>query len=558
MTRVRYRASALVVVFAFALGVGPVPASAAPVETPPPVQFTARVFAADSPTDEDFGYSVAIDGNTAVVGAPEYNGTGAVFVYEYTSAGWVFDEQLVSDANTGEAFGHSVDIDGDVIIVGAPYGDYGSGNTGYAICYQRGPTHWSYLSALEPEPDSVDDLFGWSVAISGDTAVVGSPRDDGLNSGAGAFYIFTRDDPAYVKWYAGASEAGSEFGTSVDIGGGYIIVGAPLDNSNTGVTDAGMANIYYKDLTGWHYNRTLACSDPETNNRFGYSVSTNGTTAMVGAYLYDVTSYPNAGLVDVFTRSGSGSTGVWPLTQTLVSPQPNDNDNFGRAVSVEGTFALVGVPWDDSYVGSVHVYQCLGGTWMLLRKMTPLPGDSLVGFSVAASSQGRGIVGNVTGTGAQPASGTACMLAHLEPVYRFYNAGAGTHFFTNSAEERDHVIATWPTVFTYEGPAYNTNPHNNAQPLYRFFNRTNSSHFYTASAAEADHVIATWPTVYSYDGPTYAVTSIAEPGKLPVYRFYNLTNGSHFYTASAAEADHVIATWPTIYRFEGPAFWLGQ
>jgi len=432
MPQVRFSASALVVALFFALAVGPLPASAVPVVTPAPVQYTARVFAPDSPTDEDYGYSVAIDGNTAVVGAPEYNGTGAVFVYEYTATGWVFDEQLVSDANTGEHFGHSVDIDGDVIIVGAPYGDYGSGDTGYAIAYQRGPTFWSYLSALEPEPDSVDDLFGWSVAIDGDTAVVGSPRDNGMGTDAGAFYIFTRDNPSYVKWMAGASEAGSEFGASVDIAGGYIIAGAPLDD-NAGGTDAGMAMVYYKDLTGWHYNRTLACSDPETSNRFGCSVSTNGTTTMVGAFLYDVTSYPNAGLVDVFTRSGSGSTGVWPLTQTLTSPQPNDNDNFGVAVSVDGAFALVGAHWDDSYAGSVHVYRCVSGTWTLLQKMTPLPGDSLAGFSVAASSEGRGIVGNLTGTGPQPASGTACMLAHLEPVYRFYNAGAGTHFFTNSA-----------------------------------------------------------------------------------------------------------------------------
>lgn len=557
MPRIRTRAVALVVALELVV-VGALPATAVAVETPAPVQYTGRVFPAPSPTDEEFGYSVAIDGNTAVVGAPEYNGAGAVFVYEYTSAGWVFDEQLVSDADTGDGFGHSVDVDGNVIIVGAPYGDYGSGATGYAICYQRGLASWTYLSALEPEPASVSDLFGWSVAVSGDTAVVGSPRDDGpAGSDAGAIYIFTRDDPGYVKWYAGASEPGSGFGTSVDIAGGQIVAGAPYDD-NAGGTDAGFASTYYKDLTGWHYNRTLLCSDPEANNWFGYSVSTNGTTAMVGAFRYDVTSYSDAGLVDVFTRSGSGSTAVWPVTQTLTSPEPNNNDNFGKAVSVDGTFALVGAPWDDGYTGSVHVYQLLGGTWTLMRKMTPQPGDNLAGFSVSASAQGRGVVGNVNGTGAEMSSGTACMLAHLEPVYRFYSPRAGTHFFTNSAEERDHVMATWPSVYTYEGSAYSTNPHNNAQPLFRFFKPSSSSHFYTASETERDHVLATWPRIYQYDGPTYAVTAAAEAGKLPVYRFYNLKNGSHFYTASATERDHVIATWPGIYSYEGPAFWLGQ
>lgn len=69
---------------------------------------------------------------------------------------------------------------------------------------------------------------------------------------------------------------------------------------------------------------------------------------------------------------------------------------------------------------------------------------------------------------------------------------------------------------------------------------------------------ATWPGIYQYDGPTYEVTPSPEAAKLPVYRFYNVQNGSHFYTSSEAEKSHVIATWPHIYQYEGPAFWLGQ
>lgn len=95
-------------------------------------------------------------------------------------------------------------------------------------------------------------------------------------------------------------------------------------------------------------------------------------------------------------------------------------------------------------------------------------------------------------------------------------------------------------------------------PLYRFYNRRSSSHFYTASTTEANHVIATWPEFYTYEGQTYKVSPAPIFGSTTVYRFYNLTNGSHFYTASKSERDHVIATWPNIYSYEGPAFWLGQ
>jgi len=146
----------------------------------------------------------------------------------------------------------------------------------------------------------------------------------------------------------------------------------------------------------------------------------------------------------------------------------------------------------------------------------------------------------------------------LQPIYRFYNVTNGTHFFTPSATERDAVIATWPGVFSFEGTAYSTYPPNNTQPLYRFYNRVSGSHFYTASSNERDTIIARWPHIFTFEGETYSVTPTAEPGKVAVYRFYNVRNGSHFFTASEAERDTVIANWPFVYSYEGPAFWLGQ
>lgn len=223
-----------------------------------------------------------------------------------------------------------------------------------------------------------------------------------------------------------------------------------------------------------------------------------------------------------------------------------------------GGFAVVGAPWDDSYAGSAHVYSRVGTAWSLLRKMSPDAGDSLHGFSVAAAANGHGVVGAPMGDGAATDSGTAYFLAHREPVYRFYNPGVGTHFYTPNADERDMVIATWPTIFSYEGVAYDTNPDNNTQPLYRFYNRVNNSHFYTAFAGEQDTVASTLGHIYSYDGETYAVRLSYVDGAIPVYRFYNPRAGSHFYTASEAERDDVIARLGYLYQYEGPAFYLGQ
>jgi len=183
----------------------------------------------------------------------------------------------------------------------------------------------------------------------------------------------------------------------------------------------------------------------------------------------------------------------------------------------------------------------------LVQPMASAPG-------IAGAAQSPSGAVTVTVTVVDPSAPAPVVI----PVFRFYSPKSGTHFYTPSAEERDMVMTRWPDVWSYEGVAYTVNPAKNPKPLYRFYNRANGSHFYTASTTERDMVFARWMNVFQYDGPTYSVTPVSEAGKTPVYRFYNVKNGSHFYTASADEANTVLANWPHIYRLEGPAFWLGQ
>ena len=145
----------------------------------------------------------------------------------------------------------------------------------------------------------------------------------------------------------------------------------------------------------------------------------------------------------------------------------------------------------------------------------------------------------------------------LVSIHRFYNVRTGTHFYTPSQAEVNSVIANYSNVFRYEGVAYHTRASKNTQPLYRFYNRANGSHFYTASPAERDQVIALYGNVFTYEGETYKVTPGPEAGKTAVIRFYNVRNGSHFFTASADEANTVVSKYSNVYRLEGPAFYLG-
>ena len=145
------------------------------------------------------------------------------------------------------------------------------------------------------------------------------------------------------------------------------------------------------------------------------------------------------------------------------------------------------------------------------------------------------------------------------PVYRFYNGAAGTHFYTASEAEKNTVVATLSHIFALEGVAYRVNPATNITPLFRFFKPSSGTHFYTASVTEKNNVIANLSSVYTYEGPAYNVSSTSGGGAKPaVYRFFNMRNGTHFYTASAAEKATVQNTLSHIYSYEGPAFYLGQ
>jgi hypothetical protein len=145
-----------------------------------------------------------------------------------------------------------------------------------------------------------------------------------------------------------------------------------------------------------------------------------------------------------------------------------------------------------------------------------------------------------------------------KPVFRFYNTKTGAHFFTMSAQERDYVINTFP-FFSFEGNSFFAYPDADStlKPVYRFYNQVNGTHFFTISPEERDYVIATWPTIFNYEGISWHASPTPRTGWVPVYRFFNTITGTHFYTTSAAERDHVLATWSQ-FLFEGIAYYVMQ
>lgn len=144
----------------------------------------------------------------------------------------------------------------------------------------------------------------------------------------------------------------------------------------------------------------------------------------------------------------------------------------------------------------------------------------------------------------------------VEAVYRFYNHETATHFYTTSVPERDGVVKSFPQ-FAYEGAAFAAVAAGSAGavPVFRFYNGKTGTHFYTTSASERDGILAYYPQ-FLYEGPAYhALAADAGDGRTPVFRFFNRDTGAHFYTASAAERDKVVASYPH-FVYEGIAFWV--
>jgi hypothetical protein len=116
-----------------------------------------------------------------------------------------------------------------------------------------------------------------------------------------------------------------------------------------------------------------------------------------------------------------------------------------------------------------------------------------------------------------------------------------------------------PTIYRYEDVAFQVNENApGVTGLYRFYNLRSASHFFTASSTEAASVMKNWPTTFRDEGRSYKVQTYPGGGAVPVYRFYNMRNGSHFFTASAAEKDDVIAKYSNVYKFEDAVYWLPQ
>ena len=217
----------------------------------------AKLLASDGTAAELFGYSVAISGDTAAIGAFHDNDngddSGSAYIFRFNGSSWVQEAKLLaSDGADDDWFGYSVAISGDTAVVGA-YGDDDNGNlSGSAYIFRFNGSSWVQEAKLLASDGAEGDWFGFSVAISGDTAVVGAYGDDDNGDLSGSAYIFRFDGSSWIqeaKLLASDGAMGDYLGLAVAISGDTAAIGAYHDDDNG--DDSGSAYIFRFNGSSW-------------------------------------------------------------------------------------------------------------------------------------------------------------------------------------------------------------------------------------------------------------------------------------------------------------------
>ncbi len=317
----------------------------------------SKLTASDSAADDYFGGSVSVSGDTAIISAPGHLGHGAVYVFERIGGLWTQTDELhADDGSAGDSFGSSVSIDVDTLFVGARDTDDHGNSSGAAYVFERTGEIWAQVAKLTVPDGAAEDRFGGSVSVSGDSAFIGAFFDDdnGLNSGSA--YIFEKIDGEWtqvLKLTPSDGAAIDQFGVSVAINGNTAVVGAEYDDDNG--TDSGSAYVFEKADGIWTEVAKLAASDGTAGDHFGWSVAISGDTIVTGANWEDDNG-PDSGAAYVFRRMDDS----WTQLSKVNAPDGASGDWFGHSVAVSGDMAFVGSYWDDDAgtdSGSVYVFQ---------------------------------------------------------------------------------------------------------------------------------------------------------------------------------------------------------
>jgi len=237
----------------------------------------SKLTPSDGEPNDAFGLAVSLYDNYALIGAPyENNQNGSVYVFKRDGTTWTEETKLslfLPNSGHGATFGHAVSLSGDYALIGAPLDEYSIGS---AHIFKRTGSTWVEEATLTPSDGDTYDWFGSALSIHGDDALIGAS-----NHGFGSAYAFKRSGTNWTeeeKLLADDGEEGDGFGGSISLSDNYAVLGAPSKDNGEGA-----AYVFKRIGTTWRQDGKLTASNGLPLVMFGYSVSINGNTVLVGA-----------------------------------------------------------------------------------------------------------------------------------------------------------------------------------------------------------------------------------------------------------------------------------
>ncbi|MHC5541319.1 IPT/TIG domain-containing protein, partial [Singulisphaera rosea] len=340
----------------------------------------SKFTASDGDANDAFGTSIAISGNTMVVGAPRAmvgssSNQGEAYVFTKSSTGWIQTATLTVPASYGAAntyFGISVAISGNTIVVGAYDATVGFNSAqGAAYVFSGSGTSWTETARITASDGAEGDHFGHSVAISGGTIVVGAENN---NEATGAAYVFTVSGTSWTqaaKLTASDGEPIEYFGSAVAISGSTVVVG---ELGSSGLNDPEAVYVFTASGSTWTQAAKLTAKDGKEGDGFGASLAISGSTIAIGAY--GTNSFQGAAYV--FTPSGS----TWIQTATLTATDGQPYDGFGGSIAISDATILVRGP------NAAYVFTRTGTSWSQTAKLTAPDGQPDDGFGGSVAVDG--------------------------------------------------------------------------------------------------------------------------------------------------------------------------
>lgn len=371
---------------------------------PPSRTETASLAASDGDEGDWFGTVVALDRDTALVGAPEDedpNGdaAGSAYVFARGPGGWRQRQKLApDDCDPGDRFGSDVELLADTAFIGAPEDDDPNGETGGSVyVFDRDGEAWDQRTKLASEDGDAEDRFGACVTGEGETVLVGAYNDENGNGNyAGSVYVFERDGGTWTrrnKLVPDDGRAGERFGAGIAIEGTTAIVGAPYQDNDNG-DSVGAAYAFERIGGTWTQESKLLPGDVGTNARFGFSIAIEGETALISARGDNSVDVDVTGTTHEYERV----KGSWTRASTFGPSDADPKDLFGFSVEMEGSRAIVSASREEDSTGEAagasYVYERTPGGWRAHSKLESSYRDSddRFGWSTAVD-EGTVLVG---------------------------------------------------------------------------------------------------------------------------------------------------------------------